>query len=61
MSSLTTPLAMCAKRFDDLSLEMFRRFRLPMRISFDVSGKVWVDVGGDDKTEVAQQQGFAIN
>lgn len=56
MSSLTMPLVMCAKRFDDMSLEIFRRFRQPTQISFDAPSEVWVDVGADDKAAVAAQE-----
>jgi hypothetical protein len=55
MISLNTPVALGAKRFEDLSLEMFRRFRQATQISLDVPGEVWVEDSTDDQCAVAQE------
>ncbi len=55
MISLNTPVALGAKRFEELSLEMFRRFRQTTQISLDVPGKLWVEDGTDEQCAVAQE------
>ena len=56
MDSLTPPLVTRRERFEDMSLEMFRRFKRPVQMSFAVSSNVRVDLSEVDKTTIAKNE-----